>query len=44
MYRGQIVAVVDGAGEENNGTYYVDEVQHQFSQDGYREGRLPFGY
>jgi len=32
------LVVVDGAGEENSGTYYVDEVQHRFSQEGYREG------
>jgi hypothetical protein len=32
------LVVVDGAGEENSGTYYVDEVQHRFSLDGYREG------
>jgi phage protein D len=32
------LVVVDGAGEEYGGTYYVDEVQHRFSMDGYREG------
>jgi len=32
------LVVVDGAGETYGGTYYVDEVQHRFSTDGYREG------
>ena len=31
------LVVVDGAGETYGGTYYVDEVQHRFSSDGYRE-------
>jgi hypothetical protein len=29
---------VDGAGETYGGTYYVDEVQHNFSLAGYRQG------
>jgi len=33
-----VLVVVDGAGETYGGTYYVDEVQHRFSTDGYREG------
>jgi phage protein D len=32
------LVVVDGAGETYGGTYYVDEVQHRFSMEGYREG------
>lgn len=32
------LVVVDGAGETYGGTYYVDEVQHAFSLEGYREG------
>jgi hypothetical protein len=32
------LVVVDGAGETYGGTYYVDEVQHRFSTDGYRQG------
>jgi len=32
------LVTVDGAGETYGGTYYVDEVQHRFSTDGYREG------
>src|SRR5262249_52243114 len=32
------LVVVDGAGDTNDGTYYVDEVQHRFSLEGYREG------
>jgi hypothetical protein len=30
--------VVDGAGETYGGRYYVDEVQHRFSTEGYRQG------
>jgi hypothetical protein len=29
---------VDGAGATYDGTYYVDEVQHHFSLEGYRQG------
>jgi len=32
------LVVVDGAGDTNDGTYYVDEVQHHFSLEGYRQG------
>ena len=28
---------VDGAGEGDDGTYYVDRVTHTFSQTGYRQ-------
>ncbi len=32
------LVTVDGAGETYGGTYYVDEVQHSFSLEGYRQG------
>lgn len=31
------VVVVDGVGETYGGRYYVDEVEHKFSMDGYRQ-------
>ncbi len=33
-----VLVIVDGAGDTYDGTYYVDEVQHRFSLEGYREG------